>query len=910
MDEFGLIVMVVVLGGVLALSGPIAFGIVLGLRGRIAALEARQVVLEQWASRRPSDASERPASAAPASPVPPRPMPEIAAIEPIVEADTPTEPAQAPAPPPPPLPSAAPKPSFEERFGTRWVVWIGGIALAFGAVLLMRYSIEQGVFGPGMRTLSGLAVAFGLIGAGEVLRRRLRGAAPTPPRWPDIPAMVTAAGIVALFGAIYAAHALYGFLGPEVAFLLLGATGLAAMVAAGLHGPALAGIGLIGAMITPLLVGKPQGSLWPVALYLSFVAASAYGFAWLKGWRALGLAAWGGAALWSLLLALRTDTPGAEAAPVLAHAVIQAALAAFTLAVLPHRGEPDAQAWPDRVGSLVLATIAGVLGTVLAFAVSADGNSAIWIATGLAAVAIPALAAFRTPAAAPGLLTAALSLGALVLLWPEIDPSIEVAFPLWRDVRDPNLFLWTTLLAALAVTALGTLRLLGGGRLPAVTAGLYAAGATLTPLAVLSLAYLRIAHAEVSPGFAALAGLLGLCMTGLAARFRQQVEHTPSAALTLGLGSFASAAVAAIALGLVFGLAGGSLTLAFALAALATASIARHLDLPALRWCVAGLGLVVAGRLAWDPAIVGTDLGTRPVFNWLLIGYGVPALAFGLAARTIRLPARAPDAPVLIAEGLSVLFAALLVFFELRHGLNDGDILAPTSGFLEQGLMTLSALGFSAILVRLDSVHGSPVLRAASLGFGILALAQGLVGLAILTNPGFTDEPVTGGRVLNTVTLAYGLPALAALWMAHAAGATRPAWYVRCAQVTGLAIGFIGLCLAVRRGFQGPEIGFDRMTGDAEWYAYSAAWLLLGLAALAYGILRGSLTARLASAALVGLSILKVFLLDLSSLDGPLRALSFLGLGAVLIVIGLVYQRYVFAPRRGQAPDPVGLPGA
>ncbi|MFD0934021.1 DUF2339 domain-containing protein, partial [Methylobacterium trifolii] len=300
-------------------------------------------------------------------------------------------------------------------------------------------------------------------------------------------------------------------------------------------------------------------------------------------------------------------------------------------------------------------------------------------------------------------------------------------------------------------------------------------------------------------------------------------------------------------------------------------------------------GLLVAARLAWDPAVVGPDLGRTPVFNWLLVGYGVPALAFALAARLIRLPDRAPDAPPLIAEALSLLFSVFLVVFEIRHALNDGDILAPNTSFLEQGLMTLSALGFAGVLVRLDAVHGSPVIRAASLGFGALALLQGLCGLVLLTNPYLTDEPVAGGLLFNTVALAYGAPALAALALARAARPTRPLWYVRAAGLSGLVLGFVGLCLLIRHGFQGPLIGLDRETGGREWYAYSAAWLALGLLALGYGILRGSLTARLASAALVGLSILKVFLFDLSGLDGPLRALSFLGLGAVLIAIGLVY---------------------
>jgi uncharacterized membrane protein len=39
---------------------------------------------------------------------------------------------------------------------------------------------------------------------------------------------------------------------------------------------------------------------------------------------------------------------------------------------------------------------------------------------------------------------------------------------------------------------------------------------------------------------------------------------------------------------------------------------------------------------------------------------------------------------------------------------------------------------------------------------------------------------------------------------------------------------------------------------------------------------------------------LKIFLYDLSDLEGLMRALTFIGLGVVLIGIGLVYQKLVF----------------
>ncbi|MBK3401870.1 DUF2339 domain-containing protein [Methylorubrum populi] len=906
MDD-GLFLSAVLIALALALSGPAGLLLALRQRHRVQVLERRLALVEARPIAGPAP-MQAPTLISPppaAAPEPPRPEPA---------SEAPASESPLPAPPPPrgtvpavapgrtaSAPSPSPAPSIEERFGTRWTVWVGGLALAFGAVLLVRYSAERGLFGPGVRIAGGFALAFGLIGLGEFLRRRLRGAEPMPSIWPDVPAMVTAAGTVGLFGAVYAAHALYGFIGPGLAFAGLAVTGLAAMAAALLHGPALAGIGLVGALATPLLVGGGGTSLWPLALYLPVVAGSAYAFAWLKGWRALAVSAAIGAAVWALFL---TILPG-EGAAVHAHLVLQQALAVLVFAVLPGRGVPDEQARLDRFAAVALALAGGVALAVLG-GTAANGDDLSWAAAALAATVLPALAGLVAAPAAAGGAVAALTLAGALVLWPQAaDPAGTPFFLLWYGTANPGLLIALATIGSLTVTALGALRLLGGSRLPYATALSFAAGAAAAPLAALAIADLRIAGGAVAPGFAAAAGILAAGFCGLAALCRRQGEETPSPALALGLGAFAAAAVASLCLGLVFALSGGSLTPALAGAALATALIARRLDIPALRWCVAGLAVIVAARLAWDPALIRGELSRTPILNGLVTAYGLPALCFGLAARAIRWPARPADIPQQVAQALSLLLSALFVFLEIRHALHGGRLSEPGTSVLEQGLTTLTALGFSLVLTRFSGPSASPVIRFGGLAFACLALLQGALGLGLAANPLLTDEPVAGGIVLNDAVLAYALPAAAAFALARAARRDgRPTWFVRMTGGLGLALSFLALCLAVRHGFQGERLGLDRETGQAEWYAYSAAWLGLGLAALGYGILKGSATARLASAVLVGLATLKVFLLDLSGLEGPLRALSFLGLGACLIGIGLVYQRLVFAPAsRRAAPE-------
>src|SRR5581483_2467264 len=221
--------------------------------GRIGRLEAE---IELLRAGRPGEAGAPPPGSATAAPEPeavPAPQPA-----PAPEPQTQPEAGAVPS-----VPAAAPAAiTLEERLGTRWAVWVGGLALALGGLLLVRYSIEQGIFGPGVRIALGALFSLALVAAGEWFRRTER--APPIQQIPaaHVPSILTAAGTASAFGTVYAAHALYGFIGPAAAFVLLGIIGIATMLAAALHGPALAGLGLAGSLVVPLLVSSDSPSPW------------------------------------------------------------------------------------------------------------------------------------------------------------------------------------------------------------------------------------------------------------------------------------------------------------------------------------------------------------------------------------------------------------------------------------------------------------------------------------------------------------------------------------------------------------------------------------------------------------------------------------------------------------------------
>ena len=165
---------------------------------------------------------------------------------------------------------------------------------------MVRYSIEAGLLGPGVRTLLGGAFALALLAAGEWTRRKESVSTIAALPIANIPAILTAAGTAVAFATVYAAYALYGFLVPATAFILLGLVALGTLAAALLHGPALAGLGIAAAFVTPILVSSNEPDYWALYIYLAIVTAAAFGLARIRLWRWLAVTTIVLALLWTL----------------------------------------------------------------------------------------------------------------------------------------------------------------------------------------------------------------------------------------------------------------------------------------------------------------------------------------------------------------------------------------------------------------------------------------------------------------------------------------------------------------------------------------------------------------------------------------------------------------------------------
>ena len=866
---------------------------------RLRAIEARFAALEARGTG--------PVASAPTVAPPPEPI--VAAPEPV-----PATPSAPPPPPPPepvadaPAPSPAPTEpehvaSFEEQFGTRWTVWIGGVALALGGVFLVKYSIEAGLIGPGLRIFLGALLAAALVAGGEWARRqeKLAGLAGLPTA--HIPSILTAAGTTVAYATVYAAYALYGFLDSAFAFVLLGAVALATLAAALLHGAALAALGLVGAYVTPLLVASTEPNFWALYIYLAVVTGAAFALARMRLWVWLAVTAIAFSLFWLLpgIHFTRVDA----LAPHLFHVIAGYAVATAMIVSGLFYGPT---ATPNQIDPVSSGAISAYLFGALLLTLASHHDPAALTVFSLLTVATLAIA-WRAEAAT-GAVAATAALAAIVIIrWSldvELAHLIAPAGPAGAASPQPWQadISWHLALGFGFAVLFGALGFLAQGRsqCPAITI-IWSASGIAVPLLILIALYYRIAGFERSIPFAGLTLLLA-ALFGWATELLAKRAPRPGVAASGAL--YATGTVAALALALTFSLEKGWLTIALALMVPGIAWIAEQRPLPMLRWLAAiAAGLVVA-RIGWEPRIVGPDVGTTPIFNWLLYGYGVPAVAFCYGGYLLR--RRDDDQPCRMVESAAILFTVLTLFLEIRHYMSGGDIYRQVSGLGELALQVCAGLAVTIGLEHIRHRTGSIVHDIGALMIAALTLAGIVLGLGIIHNPLFTGEAV-GGPFFNLVLLGYGIPAVLAIVLALQTRGIRPDGYRVIAAATAVILMLAYLTLQVTRAYRGPVLSAVSLS-DAEQYTYSVVWLAYGVALLLFGILLRSEPARIASAIVIMLTVGKVFLVDMAGLTGVFRALSFIGLGLVLVGIGWLYQRMLFPPRPKTSTAPTGAPSS
>src|SRR6266516_447020 len=187
----------------------------------------------------------------------------------------PVAPQPAPLPPRPPESPRGPQLDLEELLGGRVLAWVGGAAVVLGVVFFLALAIHRGWIDEPTRVALAFAGSTALFGVGLWLYER-QGRTQA--------ALATmAAAIAALYASDTAATALYHLVSPAVGLAVGGVIGLVAtLVAVRWESQVVAGIGVVGALLAPVLVdaGTTNASL----AFMAIALGSAVGILLWRRW--------------------------------------------------------------------------------------------------------------------------------------------------------------------------------------------------------------------------------------------------------------------------------------------------------------------------------------------------------------------------------------------------------------------------------------------------------------------------------------------------------------------------------------------------------------------------------------------------------------------------------------------------
>jgi uncharacterized membrane protein len=294
------LILAIVLGGMYESFAGFATGALLGvLAGQVMNLRTRIRLLDEQLQtlRRTAKPGKAP-EAAQAS------ERDVVQVEAVRQPETPrrvaepaaspqeqprSQPAPAPAPSQPAMPQAPREPSPFDRLAAQFVAWlkrgnpvarIGIVILFLGALFLAKYAADNSLFPIELRFLAIAGGAFVLL----IIGWRLRDARAVYAQ------LLQGGGIAGLYLTIYAATKLYQLLpfGLALALMIVIAVA-AAMLAVAQNALSLAVIGTAGGFLAPVLVSTGSGNHVALFTYYAVLNLGVFVVAWFRTWRVLNV---------------------------------------------------------------------------------------------------------------------------------------------------------------------------------------------------------------------------------------------------------------------------------------------------------------------------------------------------------------------------------------------------------------------------------------------------------------------------------------------------------------------------------------------------------------------------------------------------------------------------------------------
>ncbi|MFL1485412.1 DUF2339 domain-containing protein [Marinobacter sp. LN3S78] len=788
----------------------------------------------------------------------PVPEPMSRQPDPIPRPVTSSEPEEPPRDDSPKVPEPTPVVSLENRLlaalKENWMVWLGALSVSLAGIFMVSHSITSGLIGPVQQFLLALLVGLALHAGAEFLRRRHMGT-------DQVFAALAGGGSVTLYAALLAGVHLFELLGPATALVALAVVSLITMLLALVHGPLLAVMGLSGAYVVPILVGGEDGGGafllgYSFVITLSSLLLMRYVF---RLW--LWYATVSGALLWWLLVI------GFFSSDLSAACYLSALFVLFSIL-------PGAPRVPVRQCAIALMMLLLAWAASITLQPLADPTFAGWL------ILIPI--AVVTPMSR-GLLwflpwAAVLATFAGWLGYAGRGHSLEVLTPL--DTAHHGAFLAYLGMVAVATT------------LPAfwrwqqqVDLRRWASLVLVSPVVWLVLGWLLTNGGAPSVPWAIFTLLAGGVYGGLA-WFMDRNERYRA-----GLVWALLAAHACYSLAVVMWLQEASLTLALAAQFVSLVLLARRYQAPELYLLLKAILAVVVARLTFNPWLDNYEASV----HWTLLTYGGVALSSAIATWLTSRDSRIR----LWLEGATLHFVVLFLGAVLRYWLYDGEIFIQSYGLTEAAINTALWGALSVVYVVRAQASVSMAWFYRLLARILLVLA-GLSYLTVITvnNPWWQMDLIGDTPVFNLLLLAYGAPVLLALAHARFSDLVPKLW----AQCGAAAAFLLFTALEIRQLWQGSEIAYWYGVSEGELYTYSIVGMGYAIAAILWSIRRNSEWLHKGGMALLGVVIAKIFLVDMSGLQGLWRVAAFMGLGLALLGLAWMYRR----TRKTEGPAAAG----
>jgi len=740
-----------------------------------------------------------------------------------------------------------PPPNFEVRLlaalKENWMVWLGGLSVSLAGIFMVSHSINAGLIGPVQQFLLAILSGLALHGAAEVFRRRHMGT-------DQVFAALAGGGSITLYAALLAGVHHYDLIGPVTALVGLAVVSLVTMVLSLLHGPLLAVMGLGGAYLVPVLVGGEDGSAAFVLTYSFLITLSSallMGFVF-RPW--LWYSTLAGAMLWWLVV-----VSAAHDAVALA-CYLSALFVLFSVAP----GEPriDASrrreifiilllAWGASIAQQPLATplFAAWLLLLPVAILTPVSRGALWYLPWAAVVATAAgWLGYAGRSSGQALL---LPLGAEhhagLLIYLVLAAIATVLSGLWQWRQQLDRRRWGSLVL-------------------------------LSPVVWLVVGWLLVQGGSPSGAWALVALLAGAVYGALAWLMERRGAYRS------GLVWAILAAHACYSLAVVMWLREASLTLALSVQFVSLVWLARRYQALELHLLLKVILAVVVARLTFNPWLQSYDASV----HWSLWTYGGTTL-FASAA-TWMAGRNSAIRPWL--EGATLHLLVLFLGAELRYWLYDGDIFAREYSLTEAALNTVlwGALGIVYVVRARASQSLVWLYRLFASVLTILSAISYLVAVTV-HNPWWHSGTIGATPVFNLLLLAYGAPVVLSLAISRFSDLVPRRW-VLCVASAGFLLFTV---LEIRQLWQGSAMAWWHGVGEGELYTYSVIGMVYAVAAILWSTRSGGEWLYKGGMALLGVVIAKIFLIDMSGLQGLWRVAAFMGLGLALLGLAWMYRR-------------------